>query len=147
MTTLANLGVEAQRAFITNQSSVSVGGMNVSQTSQELTKLTMMLPRPTSVHASFRKESWGDALVKVFKKELQTGDPAFDKLVYITTDTPDATSAFLRSPDTRNAIALAIETGGPIEIAGNQVVAHSIGHDRNDDPTIVRIIAALLGPF
>ena len=147
MTTLANLGVQTQRSFISNQSSVSVGGMNVSQTVQELTKLSMTLPRPSLVRASFRKESWGDALVKVFKKELQTGDEAFDKLVYITTDTPAATAAFLRSPDTRNAVALAIETGGPIEIAGTHMVAHSIGRDHNDDPTIVRIVAAVLGPF
>ena len=32
----------------------------------------MVLPRPSPVRATFRKESWGDAVVKIFKKEIQT---------------------------------------------------------------------------
>lgn len=144
MRTLLDLGVTVQRSLITNESSVTIGGTAVSQTNDKLTKLSMTLPKASPVRASFRKESWGDAIVKVFKKELQTGDAEFDKLVYITTDTPNETAAFLQSPEIRAAIALAIDTGGPIEIDGTHVVAHSIGHDQGDDPTVVKIVEALL---
>ncbi len=85
MRTLLDLGVTVQRSLITNESSVTIGGTAVSQTHDKLTKL--------------------------FKKELQTGDAEFDKLVYITTDTPNETAAFLQSPEIRAAIALAIDTG------------------------------------
>ncbi|CAN5259066.1 hypothetical protein BH09MYX1_BH09MYX1_55810 [soil metagenome] len=144
MTKLVDLGVTVQRSFISHQSSITIGGTHVSQTNDQLTKLTMTLPKPSVIRASFRKESWGDAVVKIFKKELQTGDAEFDKLVYITTETPSETAAFLQSPETRAAIALAIDTGGPIEIDGTTMIAHSIGHDQNDDPTVVKIVETLL---
>lgn len=44
----------------------------------------------------------------------------------------------------RNAIALAIETGGLIQIEGTEVIGHSVGHESSDDPTLVRIVQALL---
>ncbi|MBI5534407.1 MAG: hypothetical protein HY898_16910 [Deltaproteobacteria bacterium] len=145
MTSFADLGVQVQRSFVTNRSSLNAGGLNVSLSNEQTTKYVLTLPRPSPIRASFRKESWGDALVKIFKKEIQTGDAEFDKLIYISTDTTEETTAFLRSPELRNALALAVDTGGPVEIDAARVTAYSIGHDNKDDPTLVRIVAALLG--
>jgi hypothetical protein len=139
--TFAELGVTVTHSFQTT--TVSAGGVDLSN--NERTKIEMVLPRPSPVRASFRKESWGDAVVKVFKKELQTGDPDFDKLVYISTDTPEATAAFLKPDDIRAKLGLCIETGGSLEVDGTRVVAVASGHDRRDDPALVDIVRALLG--
>jgi len=141
MKTFAALGVEVKRSF--QSSGVAVGGVEVS--SSEKTRLTMKLPRPSAVRASFRKESWGDAVVKIFKKELQTGDKEFDDLVYISTDTPEATAAFLKPDDLRRKLALCIETGGALEVDGTSLTAYATGHDSADDPALVEIVQALLG--
>ena len=105
----------------------------------------MRLPVSTGLQASFRKESWGDSLVKIFKKELQTGDPAFDKLIYISTDTLERTRAFL-TPEVREAISFTVDMGGSVEIAGDAVTALSGGIDApgEDDRTIVRLVKLLL---
>lgn len=143
MTTFAELGVQVERSYHT--STIRVESVDISN--KESTRLQMTLPRPARVSASFRKESWGDAIVKVFKKEIQTGDKEFDDLVYITTDTPDETKAFLASDEIRAAIALTIETAGVIEIEGARVVAHVAGRDTGelgDDKSLVTILRALL---
>lgn len=141
MGTLDDLGVTVQTTFQT--SSIAAGGVDLS--TRETTRLTITLPRPTAIRASFRRESWGDAIVKVFKKELQTGDAAFDKLVYVSTDTEAATAAFLANEATRKALAEAIEDGGPVEIDGARVVAHTVGYDAsNEDRAIIALVRALL---
>src|SRR5687768_15203196 len=71
-TTLAAMGVQARK--IPQSGAVMAAGAVVSNS--EVTRYEMRLPVSSRVQASFRKESWGDALVKVFKKELQTGDAA-----------------------------------------------------------------------
>jgi hypothetical protein len=144
MATFESLGVQVERSFHSSSTSVGAGGLNVDLSSSQTTRFVLTLPKPSKLRAAFRKESWGDAIVKVFKKELQTGDKEFDDLVYITTDTPETTAAFLESTDNRNAIALSIETGGAIEIEADRVVAHSVGHESGDDQTLVKIIEALL---
>ena len=122
---------------------MSAGDVDLS--SSEKTRIEMVLPRPSPVRATFRKESWGDAVVKIFKKEIQTGDKAFDDLVYIATDTPEATRAFLASDDVRKKLELCVETGGSLEVNGTRVVAYVTGHDTKDDPALVDIVWALLG--
>lgn len=143
MTTFSELGVQVKRSF--HSSTMTVGAVDISN--KETTRLQLTLPRPSKLRASFRKESWGDAIVKVFKKEIQTGDKEFDDLVYITTDTPEETKAFLTKDDVRNAIALNIDTAGSIEIDGARVVAHVAGRDSGDggdDQSVVTIVRAAL---
>jgi len=98
------MGVQVHKVVQTG--TISTGGVDLSR--NEVTRYQMRLRVSPQLKASFRKESWGDALVKVFKKELQTGDAEFDKLVYISTDTPERTSAFL-TPEMRQAIAFAVD--------------------------------------
>lgn len=140
MSAYESLGVMVNRSFVSH--AISLGSVKVSQ--EQLTRLDIKLPRPSPLHASFRRQSWGDAIVKLFKAEIQTGEKSFDDLVYISTNTSEATQAFLGSQEIRDAIALTIETGGALEIDGDRVVAHVIGRDNGEDASIVRILTALL---
>lgn len=139
--TLASLGVQVRK---TAQTSTMNAG-TVALSNSETTRYDMRLPVSTKLKASFRKESWGDALVKVFKKELQTGDAEFDKLVYISTDTLDRTRAFLTAEVLKH-VGFTIEMGGTLEIDDASVVAVSGGHDApgEDDRTVVALVQALL---
>ena len=139
--TLAGLGVQVEKVVQT--STLSTGGVDLSRS--EVTRYQMRLPVSPQLKASFRKESWGDAVVKVFKKELQTGDAEFDKIVYISTDTPERTSAFL-TPEMRQAVAFTVEMGGTLEIDNELVVAVSGGGDApgEDDRTVVALVRGLL---
>jgi len=140
-TTLAGMGVQVQKVVQT--ATISSGAVDLSR--NEVTRYQMRLPVSPQLKASFRKESWGDALVKVFKKELQTGDAEFDKLVYVSTDTPERTSAFL-TPEMRQAIAFTIDMGGTLEIDNELVVAVSGGSDApgEDDRTVLIMVRGLL---
>jgi hypothetical protein len=125
--------------------SASVGQVDISNS--QTTRFELLLPKKTELKVGMRKESWGDAVVKIFKKEIQTGDAEFDKLVYISTDTPEATAGFLKADDVRAAVGLLIETGGVLEIDGDRVTAEAVGHIQEregDDITLVKIVAALL---
>ncbi len=138
--TLASMGVPAQKV-LQAAGSVAAGAMS----NQEVTRYQLRLPISPRLEASFRKESWGDSLVKVFKKELQTGDADFDKLVYISTNTPERTRAFLTA-EVRQAIAYMIDMGGSLEIENEVVNAVSGGIDApgEDDRTVIAIVRALL---
>lgn len=134
--TLAAMGVQVRKVA----QRLQMPGLN-----EEVTRYEMRLPVSPRLEASFRKESWGDSLVKVFKKELQTGDPAFDKLVYISTDTLERTRAFL-TPEMQEAISFTIDMGGTLEIDNENVVAVSGGIDApgEDDRTVLKIVRGLL---
>ena len=138
--TLASMGVVTQKIIQTG-GAIAAGAMS----GQEVTRYNMRLPVSPRLQANFRKESWGDSLVKVFKKELQTGDAEFDKLVYISTDTPTRTQAFL-TREMRNAIAYMLDTGGSLEINNEEVSAVSGGIDApdQDDQTVLKLVRALL---
>lgn len=142
MASLESLGVSVKRRFVTSSSSlngIQLGG-------KETTELTLTLPRATAVKATFAKEGLGRKLVKLFKKELQTGDKAFDDAIYISTDTADATKAFLANDAVRAAIAATVTTGGPIEIGDTTVTAEVAGREEGDDANVALVAEALLAP-
>lgn len=122
--------------------STQINGMELS--ANETTEVTLTLPRATSVAATFSKEGIGKKLVKLFKKELQTGDKAFDDAIYISTDTPEPTKALLSSDGVRELIALHVGTGGPIEIQGTTVKVVLAGRQDVEDPAVVALARALL---
>jgi len=139
---LEDHGIAVKRSF--KSSSTSIGGMEVS--AKETTELSLLLPRPSPLKARFGKEGMLNKLGKLFKKELQTGDAGFDKAIYISTDTPDETRAFLANDEVRAAIQLSVETGGPITVDGAAVTIELMGrHEDGDDPQVVTIVRALLG--
>lgn len=140
MSELVTMGVEMKLAFQT--SSTEINGMQLSE--KETTEVTLTLPRATAVAATFSKEGIGKKLVKIFKKEMQTGDKAFDDAIYISTDTPEPTKALLSSETVRELIALHVGTAGPIEIQGTSVKVVLAGRQDVEDQAVVTLARAVL---
>lgn len=134
------MGVEMALAFQT--SSTEINGLQLSE--KETTEVTLTLPRATAVAATFSQEGIGKKLVKIFKKEMQTGDKPFDDAIYISTDTPEPTKALLSSESVREVIRLHVGTAGPIEISGTTVKVILAGRQDVEDPGVVTIARAVL---
>lgn len=137
---LEALGVTVKRAF--KSSSTSINGMELA--SGETTEFTLLLPRATAIKAHFTKEGLGKKIAKLFKKELQTGDAAFDSAVFIATDTPEATASLLASEEVRAAIALTIQTAGPVDIDSATVQIEVQGRQDGDDAAVTTLAKTLL---
>lgn len=119
--------------------------ITVNDVSHEFVIYTLALPVKPQVQATFSKEGVAQKVVKIFKKEIQVGDKAFDDMVYVSTDTPDATLAFLKDQDTQSSIFAWVATGGDLSIRDNVVIARVPGADSGDDPALVRIVVRLIG--
>ena len=132
MADLAALGVSVEKRYVTHDEG-------------ELTELTFTLPKSTGVQATFSAEGFGDKLLKIFKKEIQTGDGIFDEAVLIKTDTVDATAALLESTDMRAIIERVITTGGGIEIDGTSVKMGLPGRQDGVDEVTLLFVQTLLG--
>lgn len=143
MKTLEQLGVTTKRAFITESSSSNLGGLELSTSTKERTKLTLTLPQPAPINATFQTEGLGQKISKIWKSELQSGDPAFDDAVYITTETPEATAHMLQSSAVRTLLRGLLEEG-PVSISGNIVTLTVAGHIEGEDESAVRLINMLL---
>lgn len=140
MSELASLGVNVERSFTTQ--SAQVGGVTVSQ--KTTTKFTLSLPKAARLKASFSKEGLTTKVVKLFKKELQTGDASFDDAVYVSTDTPETTAAFLSDPSVRALITELVDIGG-VEIDGQTIACELLGKVQNEPADLVRLVRATLG--
>lgn len=140
MSQLESSGVTVDRSF--NTTTTELNGITVS--SKTTTRFTLVLPKEARIKASFSKEGLVKKLVKLFKKELQTGDQAFDDAVYISTDTPEATATFLTDPNLRAIIAELVEHGG-VEIEGTALSCELIGKVQNEPDELVRLVKAALG--
>lgn len=141
MSELEAMGIALRRTY--NTSSTSINGIQLG--SNEKTVLALTLPAPCKLKATFSKEGLTSKLVKIFKKELQTGDPAFDETVYVKTDTPDQTAALLQSSQLREIVARVVATGGAIEIDGASVSVTLAGRQETEDPDTVKLVRALVG--
>jgi GTPase Era involved in 16S rRNA processing len=139
--TLAELGCTLERSL--NSNNIEINGLTVG--GSETTTLKVTLPRAPAVQASFSKEGVGKKIVKLFKKELQTGDAHFDNRIYISTDTAEATQAFLAAEAVREVIADCVLTGGPIEIDGAVLKMVVLGHISGEPREAVALAQALLG--
>jgi hypothetical protein len=131
MADLAALGVSVDRKFVTADDA-------------ELTELVVTLPRSTDVEATFTPEGFSDKLLKLFKREIQIGDPIFDQEVHIKTDTEEATTALLQSSDMRAIIERVVTGGGAIEIDGATVKLEMVGRHETDDDVLVLFVQTLL---
>jgi hypothetical protein len=103
--------------------------ITVNDISHEFVIYTLALPVKPQVQATFSKEGVAQKVVKIFKKEIQVGDKAFDDMVYVSTDTPDATLAFLKDQDTQSSIFAWVATGGDLIIRDNVVISRVPGAD------------------
>ena len=140
MSKLEAMGVQVRRVFKTSESSVN--GMELAH--QETTEFQLILPNDSNIRAHFSKEGVGKKLKKIFKKELQTGDEAFDGAIFVETDNPEATEALLKSPELRAAIKLAVETGGELDVDREYLTIEVAGKQEGDDPQVITIAAALI---
>lgn len=140
MSELGTLGITVAREHQT--SSTSVQGLELRTT--ETTKLTLTLPRATKLKAGFVPETTGKKLIKLFKRELQTGDEHFDSEIYITTDTLEETRAFLGDEDVRNAIGFCVTTGGALQIEGRTVTVHLDGNEAGEPNEVLTIARAII---
>src|SRR5512139_4036979 len=131
MADLAALGVTVKRQFMTVDD-------------LELTELLVTLPKSTGVEATFSREGFADKVLKIFKREIQIGDPLFDEHVHIKTDTTEATEALLQSTDLRAIIERVITEGGAIEIDGNTVKLDVPGRHETNDEVLVLFVQTLL---
>lgn len=105
MANLADLGVKVERG----------------KAKDGVTEVRYILPKSTKVEATFAYEGLTERMVKIFKKEVQTGDALFDEHVHIKTETPDETSALLDSIELRAIIEGIVSEGGAVEVDGATV--------------------------
>ncbi len=139
MSNFQAIGVTATTSRMTE--TVEVMGQ---KTTTEFLVTTLTLPTPSKVQGSFSREGIVNKIVKLFKKEIQVGDKAFDDLVYISTDTPEATTAFLNAPGIQNTLMVAASAGGSFEIEGTRVVAKYPYSGTNEDEDVFNFVRALL---
>jgi hypothetical protein len=117
--------------------------MGVSST-KRFTELTMQLKSKPRVQATFTREGLVTSLKKLFTKELQMGEKAFDDVVYISTDTPVETASFLSSARVRETIRRAVNDGGTVLIAGNVITVKMQGIG-DDEPDVIDLVQTLIG--
>ena len=134
------MGITVQRSFMT--SSTDVGGLEVS--ASEATELAFTLPKQTALQATFTREGLAKKLVKIFKKEIQTGDAPFDEAVYVSTDTPEETKALLDSNVVRTIVARIVSGGGSVELDGAFVKLVVPGRHEDDDADTITLVKAFL---
>src|SRR5262249_43917688 len=106
------------------------------------------LPAAPAVQARFTHEGLDSKVIKVFRKEIQTGDKQFDDAVYIRTSTPEATTAFLARSEIRGVLGPLVARGGHLEVQGNVVTGEALWADDEPGPRhndlIARIVQVLL---
>jgi hypothetical protein len=137
MSNLAGLGVAVQQRFFTR------GEVSDASTADR-TELAYTLPKSTGVQATFSHENLATSLRKVFKKELQVGDPLFDEVVHIATENLDAAARLLESTDVRASIESLIVKGGALELAGELATFDLPGRCTEDDELATNVVRALL---
>ena len=120
---LQSVGLSCQEVNTSSHSSMKLGkGLDIDLGNKSTVRYIWSIPGGTKVQGSFSHENLDTKVVKIFKKELQTGDKMFDDLVYIKTSDKDSMAQFLQSQQMRTIISDIIEDGGKIVIDRNQVV-------------------------
>ena len=112
------------------------------EVTKEFVTTSFSLVTPPRIKASFTHEGLTSRVVKLFKKEIQVGDATFDDVVYITTDTPAETAAFLKADDVRATIFQAVNEGGSVVIDERDIVT-KIADAGNDKP-LADLVRAVL---
>jgi hypothetical protein len=140
MSDLAAMGVSIQRR------SLSGDGKDTAADGAELTEIALTLPKSSDIQATFSQEGLGTKLLKIFKKEIQTGDALFDEAVHVNTETMEATEAVLQSTELRAIIERIVANGGAIEIDGASVKMQITSGQSVDDDVLAEFAAPLLAP-
>jgi len=106
--------------------------------------ISWTLPDEAPFSAAFGKEGIQHKVVKMFKREIQTKDDAFDDLVYISTDNKKKTAKFLEDSGVRDAVRQIVSADGSVSIEENEVI-FDIATDSKDHPgTDPKLMAVIL---
>jgi hypothetical protein len=138
MATLSELTTSIDRNFQTSTTSVN----NVVVSTKTTTRFSLGLPKASPFTASFRGEGVIEKITKIFKKELQTGDADFDKRVYITTDTPEATASFLGDENARLLIGGFVRSGS-VDVEGPTLNISFPGHEHGEPRELIEFLKLL----
>jgi hypothetical protein len=97
------------------------------------------------LRASFSPEDWLAKVGKLFQRELQTGDPTFDPIVYVRTDHPELLAHALRNEQLRAAIVHAVQvTGTAIMVERGRVTLYWQSIPSEQVPGTLRCVALVL---
>lgn len=124
----------------THTNTVRLNNVVVSQ--KTTTQYMIRLKAPSPYRFTLKGEGVVEKVVKLFKKELQTGDADFDAKVYISTDSPDETARFL-SDENNRLLALGFVRVAPVEVDGAVVQLEVEGSTNEDSRELVLLIKAL----
>ena len=107
---------------------------------------TWLMPCVAPLQATFGREGLRHRVGKLFTKELQVGDRGFDDAVFIRTNTPEETAAWLASPDVRAVILVVVSTGGDVAIEGNMLDGRVVFDSREAaaPDLLARLVQSLL---
>lgn len=129
---LAKAGVTHDKSDTQSSTSFAIGGIPVGGSATLGERHVWKLPSESKLEVVFGPEKLSKKIVKVFKKELQVGDPEFDSLVYIDTSDKDATGRFLAAKGRRGIIAGFVEEGGRVAVDKEKVVFEVSGEATED---------------
>ncbi len=115
-----------------------VGSEHSEGGSATLYKLTITVPNTSGIQASFGPEGLIEKGIKLFKRELQAGDPAFDKVVYVSTDTRETTARLIGASGAQAAIMELVGEGRTVRLDGRELV--TTGDIVPNSPPLDRII-------
>ncbi len=101
-------------------------------------------PYPSEIHAKLQSEDFGAKVIKIFNKEIQIGDKAFDDAVWIRTNTELTTRAFLSLSGVQSAIMMLIEMRAEIDIDDEKIYVRANSKQPIDVKPVVLNTAILL---
>ena len=140
-------GATVKKSTETSSSSLNLSGVEFGASEAYTVTHTWTLPGKTGVRASFGKESLKHTFIKLFKSEIQVGDPSFDDAVYISTATEAATKRLLASGQFQNGVLGFVATGGDVAVQDDTVTLRTRSADEHVEPDTmdsVSVLAALL---
>jgi len=129
---LARAGVEYDESSTSSSSSFTVGGVPLAGSAIAGERHAWKLPSPTPLQVVFVPESLSKMVVKIFKRELQMGDPAFDNVVYIDTADKQVTARFLGAEAHRDLVLDFVSEGGRVAVDKDRVVFEVKGSATRD---------------
>lgn len=136
---IQNAGVHLEQR--TNTSSINIGGVDVSSSASEVYCFT--LPQAAGFDGGFGSEGVIQKLAKVFSKEIQVGDSAFDDKVYVRGNS-DELNRFLQSEVVRDLIVDIVAPGGSVAVEGSTVKVAVPLQAAMSDNDVARLVAHIM---
>jgi hypothetical protein len=142
LASLETQGIPCKVSHTTSSSSFGIRGVRIPISATVGTRYRFLVPQPPAVKVSFVPEKVRHKVIKVFKRELQLGDPEFDAAVYIDTDEEARVAAFLEAESTRSLVLEVVGGGGQIAIGDEKIQVVFAGSDRSESDA--QLMAAML---